>query len=141
MDGATNKPLVLVFTTAYTPFVGGAELAIQEISRRLKDDFEFVIITARLRRTLRKEEVFSEGRVIRLGIGSRVDKLLLPFLIFFFVFWELSFRNWKLQARQGRVLMWGVMVSYASIAAFFIKLFKKNISFVLTVQEGNRAWE
>ncbi len=131
-----EKPTVLVFTTAYAPFVGGAEIAIAEVAKRLRDDFDFVIITARLRRALKKKEVLPEGTVIRVGLGTRFDKLLLPFLGFF-----VGLRLMRGCKTRPRILLWGVMVSYASIAAFFIKVFKKKIPFVLTIQEGNREWE
>ena len=35
-----QKPKIIVFTTAYYPFIGGAEIAIQEIVKRLKDRFD-----------------------------------------------------------------------------------------------------
>jgi len=42
-----SKPRVLVFTLAYFPFVGGAEVAIKEIIDRLPE-YEFEIISADL---------------------------------------------------------------------------------------------
>ena len=33
-----EKPAVLVFSTAYFPFVGGAEVAIKQIAERLKNE-------------------------------------------------------------------------------------------------------
>jgi len=35
---------ILIFSTAYLPFVGGAEVAVKEITDRLADDFSFVLI-------------------------------------------------------------------------------------------------
>ncbi|MEK9175388.1 MAG: glycosyltransferase family 4 protein [Patescibacteria group bacterium] len=129
-----EKPIILVFTTAYKPFVGGAELAIQEIATRLKDKYDFIILTARLRRASRKEEIYTEGTVIRLGIGTPIiDKLLLPFFAFF--------AARKIINQHKRVVLWSVMISYASISAYFVKIFYNHIPFVLTIQEGNREWE
>lgn len=129
-----EKPVILVFSTSYAPFVGGAELAIQEITRRLKDKYDFIIVTARMRRTLKKEEVYPEGKIIRLGVGVPfVDKLLLPFLGFF--------AARKIINVQKPTVLWGVMISYASIAAYFVKFFYKTIPFVVTLQEGDREWE
>src|SRR3990167_4410482 len=77
------KPKVYAFSTAYHPFVGGAEIAIEEVSRRLKDRFDFTIVTARMRRDIPKRELRPEGTVIRLGFGTRFDKWLLPVLVLF----------------------------------------------------------
>ena len=43
---------ILIFSTAYYPFVGGAEIAIKEITDRLKNYFDFDLITARLDKNL-----------------------------------------------------------------------------------------
>ena len=57
---------------------------MQEIACRIKDDFEFMIITARLRRTLLKQEEAPEGTIRRVGFGlGAIDKLCLPFFGFF----------------------------------------------------------
>ena len=130
--------MVLVFSTAYKPFIGGAELAVQEIARRLKNEYEFIIITARFQLALRKIEKVSEGTIIRLGFGvSWLDKLLLPFfgtIVALRIIRQSSLQN-------PPIILWGTMVSYASIAAFFVKIFRQAIPFVLTIQEGNIEWE
>ena len=41
---------MLVFAWFYLPFVGGAELFLRAITERLRDRFDFVIVTVRLRR-------------------------------------------------------------------------------------------
>lgn len=127
-----EKRTIVVFTTSYKPFIGGAELAIQEIAKRLNDDFDFFIITAKQKYGLPKKEMIPEGTILRLGFGFRaLDKLLLPFLGF-----------WKaLQISKNRpAIFWGVMISYASIAAFFAKLIRPQVPFILTIQEGDREW-
>ena len=83
------KTRVLVFTTSYYPFVGGAEIAIQEVTLRLKKRFDFFIVTARFRRDLPKKEIRPEGTVIRLGFGARFDKWLLPLSAFFYTRFEI----------------------------------------------------
>ena len=42
----TNKKRILIFSTAYYPFVAGAEVAVKEITDILSSDFEFDLITA-----------------------------------------------------------------------------------------------
>ncbi len=120
-----ERQKVYVFSTAYLPFVGGAEIAIQEVSRRLKDRFDFTIVTARMRRSLPKREVRSEGTVIRLGFGTKFDKWFLPVLVLF-----------RISAKQKNVLLWGMDLSQGSIAAALLKFFFPRIPFVCTLQYG-----
>ena len=130
-----EKPLIFVFTSFYKPRMGGAELAAFEIMKRLSGDFEFHVITHRLELSLPKLENDNGVRIHRVGFGTELDRMFLsPFLF--------AFKGFSLikSISQRKVIMWGIMVSYASIGAFFIKLFKKNIPFLLTIQEGDLEW-
>ena len=70
---------ILIFSTAYYPFVGGAEVAVKEITDRISAT-QFDLITARFRRNLPKVEKIGAVNVYRLGVGVPVlDKLFLPF--------------------------------------------------------------
>jgi len=68
-----NKKKILIFSTAYCPFVGGAEVAVKEITDRLGEDFEFDMITARLDNSLPRYEKIGNVDVHRVGFsfGSR----------------------------------------------------------------------
>ncbi len=127
-----QKPKIYAFSTAYYPFIGGAEIAIEEVSRRLKDRFDFTIVTARMRRDLPKHEVRPEGTVIRLGFGPRFDKWFLPL----FAFWKLGFEIWKFR-RLKECLVWGMDLSQGSAAAAVLKLFFPHIPFIFTLQYGD----
>ena len=65
---------VLIFSTAYLPFVGGAEVAVKEITDRLSSDFSFVLITARLKPDLPEYEKIGAVEVHRIGQGDAWDK-------------------------------------------------------------------
>ncbi|MDP2669381.1 MAG: glycosyltransferase family 4 protein [bacterium] len=134
-----TKPVVIVFSSFYEPMVGGAEIAVKEIIARTARDFEFHIITHRLNFNLPAEENYAAGGgtvfIHRLGFGTSPDRMFLfPFLAA-----RKGFALTK-EFKGRKKLLWGVMVSYASIGAFFIKIFKKNIPFLLTVQEGDGEW-
>jgi len=134
-----SRKKIIVFTTSYFPFIGGAEVAIQEASRRLCDTFDFIIITARQKRELPKREIFPEGMVIRLGFGSPLDKWLLPFTGLFAVI-VLAIRDkiskpWR-GTSKGHLLLWGMDISQGSLSACFIKMIFPRIPFVCTVQYG-----
>lgn len=122
------KPRVLVFTTSYYPFVGGAEIAIQEIALRLKKRFDFFIVTTRFRRDLPKREVRPEGTIIRVGLGTSFDKYLLPL----FMFTRPGLISFT---RPGLVIL-GVDIGHGSLAAAIYKLFYPEVPFILNMQYG-----
>ena len=130
-----KKKNILVFSTAYYPFVGGAEVAIKEITNNLESKFEFDLITARLDKNLPKIEKIGEITVYRIGFGKPLlDKLLLPF-------WGASVA-WRLEKTRQYFCMWGVMVTFATGAGYIfnsIRRFKgkPKIPMVLTLQEGD----
>ncbi len=126
---------ILIFSTAYYPFVGGAEIAVKEITDRLSGEFVFDLITLRLNRALPKEERLGGVLVYRVGFGiPAVDKVCAPFLV--------AFKTFSLNNRHPYDIFWGVMVSYASLGGIFFNslrkiFFKKAIPTVLTLQEGD----
>ena len=119
------KPTIIVFTTSYYPFIGGAEIAIQEVGRRLRARFDFVVLTARMRRDLPRREERPEGRIVRLGFGNAFDKWLLP--ICGFLWFAL---------RRPRAILWGVDIGQGALAAALIKFFFRRTPFTLTIQYG-----
>ena len=62
---------ILIFSTAYYPkFVGGAEVAVKEITDRLSpNEYEFHLITLRLDKHLPKEEKIGNVFVYRVGFS------------------------------------------------------------------------
>lgn len=67
---------ILIYSLAYFPFVGGAEVALREVVKRLKNSYKFEIVTARMK-CLRSVEYIDGIKVRRIGIGIQfIDKLL-----------------------------------------------------------------
>lgn len=123
-----NKKRVLIFSTAYLPFIGGAEVAVQDITDRLPD-FEFVMITAKLRQDLLAKEKIGNIEVRRLGRGNKWDKI------------RLIFSGWKLARELGKFdMVWSIMASYAGFAALGFKKRNLGVPFLLTLQEGDNKW-
>ena len=117
---------ILIFSTAYLPFVGGAELAIKEITDRLSpSEFSFDLITLNLDRKQKSEEKVGNIRVIRLSCS----KLLFPFQAFV--------RARKIHKLNPYDRVWSVMASYGGFAGLFFKRHFPKISFILTLQEGD----
>lgn len=116
---------IIIFSTAYLPFIGGSELAIKNITDRLSD-FEFHIITARLNRQLPKQEKIGNANVYRVGFGSGLDKLLMPLL-------------GALKAKRlinGNTILHAYQASYGAMAAWIVKAFDKKLPLILSFQEG-----
>lgn len=131
LKNASTKPVVFVFTTAYEPFIGGAEIAVSEIVRRLQDEFRFFIFTSKFRLNLPRYEERGGIVIRRIGFGFRFDKFLLPLLGFFAA---------KNEAKKNKPeLFWAVMASYSSGIPYLLNIFRrgKNVPVVLTLQEGD----
>ncbi|HYC83409.1 MAG TPA: glycosyltransferase family 4 protein [Candidatus Paceibacterota bacterium] len=130
---SNHRPRALIFSTAYFPHVGGAEVAIKEITDRLPS-WEFDLVTARLERRLPLRERVGNVTVYRVGFGSPLDKALLPILGTLKVF-GLLLRN-----RYG--LFWAMMVTFASGIPYIVNILRRLLFFrplpvVLTLQEGD----
>ncbi|MEK7560113.1 MAG: glycosyltransferase family 4 protein [Patescibacteria group bacterium] len=123
MNEGALKPRILVFSTSYFPFVGGAEVAVQNIAKKLKDRFEFFIITSRFKKDLPKIERVREGTVVRLGFGTALDKYFLPVLG---ILW-----SWR---KQG--ILFGLDISTGSLAVALLKFFQPRRFFIFNIQYG-----
>ncbi len=119
---------VLIFSTAYFPFIGGAEVALKGITDRI-NDFEFDLITAKIDSKLAKNEKVGNVNVYRVGFGSKLDKFFLPFLGIFLAL--------KINKKNKYNLTWSMMASQASVLASFFKIIKRKVPLLLTIQEGD----
>ena len=121
---------ILIFSTAYYPFVGGAEVAVKEITDRIYD-IQFDLITAKLKSGLPKVEKIGNVNVYRVGFGLKTfDKLLLPF-------WG-AFKAIKLNNKNNYNFYWGIMASFGSGAAYLANIFSsKKVPIILNLQEGD----
>jgi len=124
---------VLLFSLVYYPrFVGGAEVAIKEITDRIsKEEIVFDMITLRTSGEQREETV-GAVRVFRVGplfVPFWLRKYLFPFTAWF--------KARQLHARKAYDATWSMMANYAGFAALFFKFSHKDIPFILTLQEGD----
>ncbi|MCX6780751.1 MAG: glycosyltransferase family 4 protein [Candidatus Magasanikbacteria bacterium] len=123
-----KRPHIVIATTAFAPFVGGAEIAVQELIVRLHAQFRFTIITARLDVALLRRDEWRGVQIIRVGWGTPLDKL---WLIFAFS-WHVA----RLRRIGGVQLVWAIMASYAGAAACMAQMITRA-PYVLTLQEGD----
>ncbi len=135
MENENAKPRILIFSTAYHPFVGGAEVAVKEITDRLGDFFDFDLITAKFDKKLPSFERIGNVNVYRLGRGNQsLDKIFLPL--------SGLIKTVKLNRQRNYFCFWGMMVTYGSGAPYLFNIFncvfrQKKVPVVLTLQEGD----
>ncbi|KKU54931.1 MAG: hypothetical protein UX77_C0021G0010 [Parcubacteria group bacterium GW2011_GWA1_47_11] len=108
---------VLIFSLAYYPRVGGAEVAIKEITDRLGSEYSFDLITALFDRALPRKEQIGAVMVHRLGVGIPLfDKLWLP--------WGGALYARKLHKQNGYGVWWCMMATFGSGAAYIAKIIR-----------------
>jgi len=119
---------ILIFSTNYFPHVGGAEMAIREICRRLPEN-EYYLLTTKFEKNIPSYEKIENVHVYRLGFGSKIDKYL------FFILAQFKAHSLNLKYRFD--ISWGMMASYAGLSAWIFKKFHRNVKYLLTLQSGD----
>ncbi len=120
---------ILIFSLAYFPRpVGGAEIAVKEITARIPD-IEFHVLTHRFDATLPREEKMGNVRVHRIGDGtSYIAK------IFFVV--RAAFAARRLHTEHQFDAAWAMM-SYMSLPLILLRLIGVHLPYALSLQEGD----
>lgn len=115
---------VLIFSLFYYPnYIGGAEVAIKEITDRISpEEYEFDMIT------LRK----GDSRFERIGNINVYRICNLKVIYPFVAFWKAL----QLHKNNKYDLVWSMMASYAGLAGYLFKKFNSRTKFLLTLQEG-----
>jgi len=135
---------VILFSLAYYPrYVGGAEVAIKEITDRIPaSDIEFHMVTLRFDSTLPKVEQVGNVLVHRIGFATRspsmADLKRFPLALNKFLFQGLApLYALRLHRKYSYDGMWAMMAHATGIAAAAFKLFAPRVPYVLTLQEGD----
>ncbi|PIS04800.1 MAG: hypothetical protein COT81_04605 [Candidatus Buchananbacteria bacterium CG10_big_fil_rev_8_21_14_0_10_42_9] len=119
---------ILIFSLTFYPYVGGAEVAIKEITDRLPH-YNWTMITARLDKKNPAEEQMGNIKVIRVGWGGKLDKYLFP--------WLAVKKAKTLHAKKNFKVAWGMMAFWAGWAALKFKEMFPEVKYVLTLQSGD----
>lgn len=135
---------VLIFSLVYYPrFIGGAEIAIKEITDRIPpEEIEFDMIALRIDSKLPKFERIGNVNIHRIGytgIQNRSSDSLpwylhlnkYAFILFGF------FKALSLHRKNKYDAIWSMMASYNSFAAVLFKILNPKVPFILTLQEGD----
>lgn len=116
---------ILIFSLAYYPKVGGAEVAIKEITDRIKD-IEWHMVTMRFSPADAAEEKIGNVMVHRVGSGaSYLDKML---------FVLRAVRCARMLHKKERFDACWAMMSYMLLPIVIAKL---DIPYAFTLQEGD----
>ncbi len=118
---------ILIFSVAYFPFVGGAEVAVKELTDRMPDG-EFHMITINHDGRQLAEERVGNVLVYRVGSG-RLARYAFPFLG--------AWKGLSLHRQKNFDATWSIMASYSGFAALFFKYLRPRVPFILTLQEGD----
>jgi glycosyltransferase involved in cell wall biosynthesis len=122
------KKRILIFSTAYYPLVGGAEVAIKEITDRLPG-WKFDLVTARIKPGLASTEQIGNITVHRTGFGKPIDKYLLPI-------WGVI-RALKVTNPNNTPIVWPMMASFGGFTALIYTWIRPSTKMMLTLQEGD----
>ena len=121
---------VLIFSLAYFPHVGGAEVAIKELTGRIHD-IEFHMVTMRFSPAEPREEKIGNVVVHRVGIPGST-------LVHKFLFQILSvFPASRLHRAEHFDAVWAMMAHSAGVPAALFKIKYPNVPMLLNLQEGD----
>ncbi len=121
---------ILIMSVAYAPFMGGAEVAVKEITDHLSQKgFVFDMVTLNLDGTQAKQEQVGSIHVYRVGGKGRIHKLLFPFIGYF--------KARSLHKKNNYDAIWSIMASFNAFAALFFKYNYPKVPFILNLQEGD----
>lgn len=134
-----KKSKILVFSVAYYPYlIGGAELALKEITDRIGGDMDIDMITlyageSRLER-IGNINVYRVGPKIKL-VNGKITYIPI-YIKLLYMFFALT-KSLSLERQKNYDFIWSMMASFSGFVALFFKFIKPNKKFLLTLQEGD----
>ncbi len=135
---------VLIFSLAYYPHhIGGAEVAIKEITDRIApEDIQFHMVTLRFDRSLPKVEQVGNVLVHRIGFTknhpSMADLGKLPLYLNKILFQFLAaYKAHRLHKKYQYDAVWAMMAHGTGVPAGLFKTWNPKVPYLLTLQEGD----
>lgn len=135
---------ILIFSLNYYPhFIGGAEVAIKEITDRIpEDEIEFHMVTLRLDARLPREERVGNVVVHRIGPAvpnpsiADLRKFPLHYAKHLYQFLA-ALEALRLHKKERFDGIWAMMAHSCGIPAGIFKTFQPRVPYLLTLQEGD----
>jgi len=139
-----NPKKILIFSLAYYPkYVGGAEVAIKEITDRIDPkEFEFHMVTLRFDSTLSRVEKIGNVLVHRIGFArpkpSMIDLKKFPLVLNKYLFqFTAAFKALSLHGKYRYDAIWAMMAHSCGVPAAIFKMLHPKVRYILTLQEGD----
>ncbi|MFA6322575.1 MAG: glycosyltransferase family 4 protein [Candidatus Buchananbacteria bacterium] len=124
---------VLIISLAYLPFVGGAELAVKDITDRISD-IDFDLVTVNLDGRQPEQEKIGRVNVYRVG-HSFLSKYFFPII---------GYQKADALLQENKYdVVWAIMANQSGIIASRLKKNNPELKYFLTLQEGDsllRIW-
>jgi glycosyltransferase involved in cell wall biosynthesis len=149
---STSIKKILIFSTTYFPYIGGAEVAVKEITDRIQN-VQFEMVTLRFDADLPKQERIGNINVHRIGFtrkGAEMKDLVrYPLMLNKYLFPFIAPRHADTLKNtppspslvrggvSGYDMIWSVMASYAGFGGMFYKQRHPDTPLLLTLQEGD----
>ncbi len=134
---------IALFTLAYSPFEGGAEIAAREMVSRLKGK-NFNIFTYKFNRNWLSLERGENFDIIRVGFGRDIKIGKSGTKKYYGRIWgkiSYIYKAWQeaenIHKYKRFDAVWALMASYGGIAALLFKLNHPSVPLLLTLQEGD----
>jgi UDP-glucose 4-epimerase len=140
---APRKKVLILSLSYYPKYVGGAEVAIKEITDRIdQSDIEFHMVTLRFDSTLPKEEQIGNVLVHRIGFTKKNPTLsdLKGFPLYLNkIFFQFSafFKAQELNKKYHYDAVWAMMAHSVGVPAALFKASHPKVGYLLTLQEGD----
>lgn len=135
---------ILIFSLAYYPkHIGGAEVAIREITNRIDSDkYEFHLLCNRYDSTLPETEKIGNVLVHRIGVVTKnpamADLKKWPLHLNKFLYQFLAFNKAReLHKKYAYDGVWAMMAHSVGVPAAKFKQACPDVKYVLTLQEGD----
>ncbi|TSC60905.1 MAG: hypothetical protein Athens041674_948 [Parcubacteria group bacterium Athens0416_74] len=134
---------ILIFSLTYHPFVGGAEVAIKEITDRVSpEEYAFDMVTLRFDSSLPEVEKRGNITIYRVGPsiqGAQVSDRNLPLTLrlakTLFPFTACA-KAYMLSRKNAYDMTWAMMANSAGFGAIFFKYLRPRIPYFLELQDG-----
>ncbi len=138
------KKKILIFSLDYYPGeVGGAEIALKEITDRIPAaEIEFHLLTLHYDKAMAKEEQIGNVHVHRIGFGwknpSIADRRKFPLHLNKHLFqFTAALKAHRLHRQYHFDGIWAMMAHSCGVPAAIFKWFHPDVRYLLTLQEGD----
>ncbi len=134
---------IALFSLAYAPFEGGAEIAAREIISRLKG-LNFTIFAYKFNKNWLSSEQGGNYEIVRVGQGRVISSNKNRTEKYYGRIWDKTvyvYKAWqeaeKKHRRKRFDVVWALMASYGGMAALLFKMNHPSVPLLLTLQEGD----